>query len=107
MAVHRVPARRITVFVSESDVYEHRPLATEIVHRAHAAGLSGASVFRGIEGFGASRSIHTGRILSLSAELPVCVIIVGEPGAVDDFLPQLAPMLAKGLLTVDDVEVVP
>jgi uncharacterized protein len=49
------PARRLTVVVGESDVVGHRPLYGEIVHRAHAAGLAGASVFRGIEGFGASR----------------------------------------------------
>lgn len=94
------------MFVSESDSYQRRPLATEIVQRAHAAGLPGASVFRGIEGFGASRSIHTSRILSLSAELPICVVIVGDPEVIDDFLPQVAPLLAKGLLTVEDVEVV-
>jgi hypothetical protein len=106
MTLQRRTGRRLTVIVSESDSHEHRPLATEIVHRAHAAGLPGASVFRGIEGFGASRSIHTTRILSLSAELPICVVIVGEPEVVDDFVPQIAPLLAKGLLTVDDVEIV-
>lgn len=106
MTLHRRPARRLTVLVGESDSYGHRPLVTEIVHRAHAAGLPGASVFRGVEGFGASRSIHTTRILSLSGELPVMIVIVGDPGTIDDFVPQIAPLLQKGLMTVEDLEVV-
>ncbi|HXV92670.1 MAG TPA: DUF190 domain-containing protein [Pseudonocardia sp.] len=106
MTLHRRPARRLTVIVSESDAYEHRSLASEIVHRAHAAGLPGASVFRGIEGFGGSRSIHTSRILSLSEDLPVAVVVVGDPEAVDDFVPQIAPLVGQGVVTIEDVEVV-
>jgi PII-like signaling protein len=106
VTLQRRPARRLTVIVSESDMYEHRPLATEIVHRAHAAGLPGASVFRGIEGFGATHSIHTTRILSLSDELPIAVVLVGDPEAIDDFVPQIAPLLKQGVLTVENVEVV-
>jgi len=64
-------AKRLTVFVGESDHYHHRPLYAEVVHRAHKAGLAGASVLRGVEGFGASQHVHTSRILSLSEDLPV------------------------------------
>lgn len=106
MSLQRSSARRLTVFLSESDTYEHRPLATEIIHRAHAAGLPGASVFRGIEGFGASRSIHTLRILSLSEDLPILVVIVGAPEAIDDFVPEVAPLVRQGMITVEDVETV-
>ena len=107
MTLQRRPARRITAIVSETDTFEHRPLATEIVHRAHAAGLPGASVFRGIEGYGATGNIHTLRILSLSDELPIAVVIVGDPDAIDDFVPEIAPLLRKGgVLTVEDVEMV-
>lgn len=59
-------ARRLTVLIGENDRWHHRPLYDEIVQRARRAGLAGASVFRGIEGFGASSAIHTSRILSLS-----------------------------------------
>jgi uncharacterized protein len=62
--------KRLTIFVGESDHHGHTPLATEIVQRAHTAGLAGASVFRGVEGYGASNHIHTTRILSLSDDLP-------------------------------------
>lgn len=106
MPLQRRPARRLTVFVGEYDTCGHSPLATEIVHRAHQAGLAGASVFRGIEGFGASHAIHTSRILSLSEDLPILVVIVDAPQAIEDFLTQVAPLLAQGLLVVDDVEVV-
>lgn len=57
---------RLTVLVGEGDVVGRKPLYTEIVHRAHAAGLRGASVFRGIEGFGRGSTIHTNRLLDLS-----------------------------------------
>src|SRR4051795_6331177 len=55
------PAKRLPVFIGESDHSRHKPLYAEIVHRAHAAGLAGASVMRGIEGFGASQHVHTTR----------------------------------------------
>ena len=64
-------AVRLTIFITESGQWHHRPAYTEIVHRAHAAGLAGASVFRGVEGYGRSSHIHTNRILSLSEDLPV------------------------------------
>ena len=81
------PALRLTIFVGESDVWHHRPLYTEIVHRAHKTGLAGASVIRGIEGYGASNRIHTTRLLSLSEDLPVAIIIVDHEAAIRDFLP--------------------
>ena len=76
--------QRLIIHIGESDHHGHTPLATEIVQRAHAAGLAGASVFRGVEGFGASNHIHTTRILSRSHDLPI----------------------VEGLVTLDDVEVV-
>jgi uncharacterized protein len=100
------PALRVTVFIGEDDRYHHRPLFTEIVHRAHAAGLAGASVVRGCEGFGASSLIHTSRLVSLSEDLPVLVIIVDEPAKVRAFLPQLEELVQEGLVVVDEVEVV-
>lgn len=99
-------ALRLTVFVGEHDTWHHRPLYSEIVHRAHAAGLAGASVFRGIEGFGASSLIHTSRLLSLSEDLPVAVVVVDTEERVRAFLPQLDELVTEGLVTLDDCEVV-
>jgi PII-like signaling protein len=78
----------------------------EIVHRAHAAGLAGASVFRGLEGFGASSRIHTSRILSLSQDLPLAIVIVDAQEHIDRFLPQLDELVTEGLVIIDDVEVI-
>lgn len=99
-------ARRLTIVVGEDDTVDGKPLYTEIVHRAHAAGLAGASVFRGIEGFGASHHIHTTRILSLSEDLPVAVVIVDVAEKVQRFAAEIAPLVSEGLITLADVEVV-
>lgn len=100
------PALRLTIFVGETDTWHHRPLYTEIVHRAHKAGLAGATVLRGIEGYGASNHIHTTRLLSLSEDLPVAVIIVDGEQAIRGFLPVLDELIGEGLVIVDPVEVI-
>ncbi|WP_395294941.1 DUF190 domain-containing protein [Kitasatospora hibisci] len=100
------PALRLTVLVGESDRWHHRPLYSEIVHRARAAGLAGASVFRGIEGFGASSLVHTARLLSLSEDLPVAVVVVDTEERVRAFLPRLDGLVAGGLVVLDPCEVV-
>lgn len=100
------PARRLTIFIGETDSWHHRPLYTEIVHRAHRAGLAGVSVFRGIEGFGASSRIHTARMLSLSDDLPLAVIMVDAQERIEAFLPQLDELITEGLVILDDVDVV-
>lgn len=99
------PALRLSVYLSENDRFRHRPLYAEIVHRAHAAGLAGASVLRGCEGFGASGRIHTSRILSLAEELPVLVVVMDRAERVQSFLPELADLVTSGLVTLDRVEV--
>ncbi|WP_151483774.1 DUF190 domain-containing protein [Streptomyces albicerus] len=100
------PAMRVTVFIGENDTWQHTPLYTEIVHRAHKAGLAGASVFRGIEGFGASSLIHTSRLLSLSEDLPVAIVIVDTDDRIRAFLPQLDELVTEGLVILDDCEVI-
>src|SRR5205807_8801591 len=98
--------KRLTVSVGESDHPGHTPLATEIVQRAHRAGLAGASVFRGVEGYGASNHIHTTRILSLSDDLPIAIIIVDADDRIRAFLHELDELITEGLVIIDDVEVV-
>jgi uncharacterized protein len=102
----RRPAKRLTVLVGETDRWHHKPLYTEIVRRAHAAGMAGATVLRGIEGYGAGRHVHTTRILSLSEDLPVAVVIVDAAERIEAFLPELDEVVAEGVAVVDDVEVV-
>ncbi|WP_441250948.1 DUF190 domain-containing protein [Kitasatospora sp. McL0602] len=97
---------RLTVLVGENDTWRHRPLYSEIVHRARAAGLAGASVFRGIEGFGATSVVHTTRLLSLGEDLPVAVLVVDTAERIRAFLPQLDGLVTDGLVTLDECEVV-
>ncbi|MEU6477551.1 DUF190 domain-containing protein [Streptomyces sp. NPDC047017] len=99
-------ALRLTVFLGENDTWQHKPVYSEIVHRAHAAGLAGASVFRGVEGFGASSLIHTSRLLSLSEDLPVTIVIIDTEERVRAFLPQLDELVGQGLAVLDECEVV-
>jgi len=100
------PAKRLTIFIGESDHWHHKPLYSEIVHRAHAAGMAGATVLRGVEGFGASQHIHTSRILSLSEDLPIAIVLVDTAERVERFLPQLDELVDEGMVILDDVTVV-
>ena len=100
------PAVRLTVFVGEDDTWHRKPLYTEIVHRAHASGLAGASVLRGIEGYGASSRIHTTRLLSLSEDLPIAIVVVDAEEKVRAFLPELDELVTEGLVVLDPVEVI-
>ncbi len=101
-------ARRLTVYINESAKAPRsmKPLSCEIVHRAHEAGLAGASVFRGIEGYGASRQVHENRVLSWSGDLPVAIVIVDAPERIDAFLPVVQNLVTGGLVTVDDLRAI-
>lgn len=99
-------AVRLTIMIGESDQWHHRPLFSEIVHRAHRAGLAGATVLRGIESYGASSRIHTTRLLSLTEDLPVVILIVDAADRVNAFLPELDELVNEGLVMLDEVQVI-
>jgi len=96
----------LRIFIGESDRWEGRPLYEAIVHRARAAGLAGATVIRGLEGFGAHSRLHTTRILRLSEDLPVVVEIVDEGERIEAFLPALDEMVDEGMVTLEKVRVI-
>lgn len=98
--------QRLTIYIGESDTADHKPLATEIVLRAHASGIAGVTVLRGVTGYGASNHIHTTRILSLSTDLPVVIEIVDESERIQRFVMDIEQLMEKGLVTVEDVHVI-
>ena len=100
----RVPAWRLTIYVGGAHTYQHRPLSTEIVHRAHRAGLRGATVMRGIEGFGRHAKIHTKSTFKIVDHTPSAVIIVDTPERIHSFLLDLDDIADKCLIVRDETE---
>ena len=98
-------ALRLTVIVGEDDVHVHRPVYTEVVVRAREAGLAGATVVRGIEGYGRRSLVHTSRIVSLSNDLPVVITIIDDDAKIRAFLPQISELVKGGIMTLEDVAV--
>lgn len=98
-------AQRLSAYVSENEKYDGKPLYTALVDQARKAGCAGATVLRGIEGFGAHSRIHTGKILRLSTDLPVVVEIVDTRDKVEAFLPIIDGAIREGLATLERVEI--
>jgi len=96
----------VRVFVGESDRWHGKPLYQAIVERMREAGLAGATVMRGIEGFGATSRLHTTRILQLSTDLPVVIEIVDTDERIDGILPILDEMVGDGLVTLEKVHII-
>ena len=98
--------RLLRIFIGESDRWKGMPLYEAIVRQAREHGLAGATVVRGMEGFGAHSRVHTAKILRLSADLPIVVEIVDRPDQIDAFLPVLDEMVSEGLMTVETVRII-
>lgn len=96
----------LRIFIGESDHWQGKPLHTAIVQAARERGLAGATVLRGIEGFGAKSVIHTTHLLDLSTDLPIVVEIVDREDLVMDFLDTVKAMVQDGLVTLERVQVV-
>ena len=96
----------LRLFIGESDTWHGKPLYQAIVERVRKEGLAGATVLRGIEGFGADSRLHTSRILRLSEDLPVVIEIVDTPEQIDRVVPILDEMVAEGMLTLERVQIV-
>jgi PII-like signaling protein len=96
----------LRIFVGESDTWHGKPLYQAIVERVRAEGLAGATVLRGIEGFGADSRIHTSRILRLSEDLPVVIEVADSAERIDRIVPLLDEMVTEGLVTLERVEII-
>jgi len=95
----------LRVFVSERERHGGHPLYEAIVRAAREAGLAGATVLRGVMGYGHARHIETAKILDLSDDLPLVVEIVDAETRVEAFLPALESMIGSGLVTLEKATV--
>ena len=93
------------IYIGESDTWHGRPLYEAIVHLLRDRGLAGATVIRGLEGFGAKHHLHTSRILSLSTDLPILIEVVDQEDRLRAILPEIDAMVGDGLITLEPVEV--
>jgi PII-like signaling protein len=94
------------IYIGESDTWHGRPLYEAIVHLLRERGMAGATVLRGIEGFGAKQHLHTTRILRLSQDLPILIEVVDQENRLRAILPELDGMVGDGLITLERVEVI-
>ena len=96
----------LRIFIGESDKFNGKPLHEAIVKLARQKGLAGATVLRGLMGFGAHSRMHTAKILRLSEDLPIVIEIVDKPERIQLIMPDLDGMLKEGLITLEDIKVI-
>lgn len=99
------PGRRVMIHIGESDRWGHAALYEAIVELLRTEGCAGATVLRGVMGFGKNSRIHSANILTLSGDLPVVVTFIDTAERVEAVLPKIDAMLSGGLVTVEDVDV--
>ncbi len=99
-------AKRLRIYIGETDRYKGKSLFQAIVEKAKALDLAGATVFRGIMGYGANSRIHTAQIVALSSDLPILIEIIDSEEYIQKLLPYLDEMVQEGLVTIDDIEVI-
>ncbi len=93
------------IFIGETDRYEHKPLYEALVELLRREGFAGATVLRGVSGFGAHRVYHSQKLLDLSADLPMVVETVDTPEKIDAIMPRINDVLAGGRVTLEKVTV--
>lgn len=103
-------AKLLRIFVGESDIIGHIPVYERIVHEARKAHLAGATVFKGVMGYGGTSRIHTSKILRLSEDMPMVVEIVDEADKIENFLEVLHQIFDEaqsgGLITMEKAEII-
>lgn len=96
----------LRIFIGESDHWEGKPLYEAIILKARERGIAGATMLRGLMGFGAASRIHTAKILRLSEDLPIVVEIVDSADKIETLLPVIDEMVQEGLVTLEKVRVI-
>jgi hypothetical protein len=106
MAKESFNGKLVRIYCSETDKWEGKPLYEAIIQKCMEVGIAGATVYKGLEGFGASAEIHKLRIWPFSNDAPVMVSIIDNAEAVSRLLPVLDKMVSEGLVATSDVQVV-
>ena len=96
----------LRIYIGESERWKHQSLSEALVLKAREMHLAGATVFRGMIGFGKSSVLHTSKILRLSFDLPVTIEMVDSEEKVHQFLPAIEEMISGGLVTLQKVKVI-
>ncbi len=99
-------AKRLTIYIGESDQWRGKSLYIALLETLKSNGMAGATVLRGIAGFGAHSVVHTSTILRLSLDQPLTINIIDTPEKINNILNVIAPMVGEGLIILEDVEVV-
>ncbi|MCO6435806.1 MAG: DUF190 domain-containing protein [Phycisphaerae bacterium] len=95
----------LRIFIGESDKWQGRPLYEAIVLKAREMHLAGATVLRGVMGFGAHSRLHTTKVLRLSEDLPMVIEIIDQRERIEAFLPHIDEMVREGLVTLEAAKV--
>jgi PII-like signaling protein len=105
---HRFKGERtlMRIFIGENDKYRGKPLYEALLHRLRERGLAGATVLRGVAGFGASSTMHTAKVLRLSIDLPLIIEVVETEEMIQQVLPDLDEMIGGGLITLERARVI-
>lgn len=94
------------IFIGEGDRYEHQPLYEALVELLRREGFAGATVLRGLCGFGANRVFHSQRLLDLSADLPLIVEVVDTEAKINAIMPRIDAMMGGGMITLEKATVI-
>lgn len=95
----------LRIFIGESDRHENQPLYEWLIRQAREHGLAGATVLRGMAGFGAHSRVHTAKIMRLSQDLPIVVEIVDTAERIETFITHMEGVVGEGLITTEKVNV--
>ncbi|HVA36642.1 MAG TPA: DUF190 domain-containing protein [Candidatus Dormibacteraeota bacterium] len=96
--------RLLRIFVDEGDRWHGQPLHTAIVEMLRKHGVSGATVFRGVEGFGAHGELHVSSVFALMPNLPILIEVVDSDERIESVLPHVEEMVTEGLVTLERVD---
>ncbi len=96
----------LRIFIGENDRYKNRPLYEWIVRKARSDGMAGATVLRGLEGFGADSHMHTAKVLRLSQDLPIVIEIVDTKEKIQNFIASIDSVIEEGLATIENMQII-